>query len=300
VKYYNLERNRKKERERDRGVEKKKENLFNYYGTSVSRKKNTGRQTKTTSALDDRIKRLPLFFYLDAHTLASNMSTSNADNSSEDKDDAYYAQLLARVDDTISDSRARQADEMPLTMHLANNHSLVGLFLFDPQDSLAHGKRFTILYFSIVFIMFFSLVARPQSGLKDGFTGTWLITTILWQALHVGCKHSLRRIEFSQKHLIWPYGIVAVCILLSTICLVFIASFGKDEPDQLTVGFTIFLSTWITNWLVEMGVCYGFLMTYPDFYLGVEIGSAQQQNYMRSDGDDFTNGPAGAGTVTNL
>ena len=37
-----------------------------------------------------------------------------------------------------------------------------------------------------------------------------------------------------------------------------------------TVGFTIFLTTWITNWLVEMGVCYG-LTNYSDFYFGVEM-----------------------------
>ena len=225
---------------------------------------------------------------------------SNDDGDSGEKDDAYYAQLLARVDDTISDSRARQANEMSVTMHLANNHSLVGLFLFDNQDSLGHGKRFAILYFSIVFIMFFSLVASPASGLEDGFAGTWFLTTLLWQAIHTGCKHSLRRVEFSQKLLIWPYAIVASCILLTTICLVFIASFGKDEPEKLTVGFTIFLTTWITNWLVEMGVCYGFLMTYSDFYFGVELKDEQQNNYMRSDGDDFTNTPDATGTVTNL
>ena len=205
----------------------------------------------------------------------------------EDQSEAYYAQLLARVDDTIGESRSQQAGMGSIGHQLSNYHSLGGMFVYDELDSFSPAKRFCLLSLSVVFIMFMSMsTVKLNVGSVGGFGASWFLITIIWQSLNLSLRTALKRSEFAQKNLIWPYMSVGSTILLTILSVIYIAG---GNHDMVKVGFTIFLVTWMTNCLVELPVIYALIITRPRWFFVQRLTSEESL-------DDVVS----AGTVTNL
>ena len=107
------------------------------------------------------------------------MASTNAEH-----DDAYYEKLLARVDNTISDSRTRDRGDLPMNLQISNDHSISGVFFYFEGDALSLPHRFSLMLLSIVYVMFFSLCTAGTETRTKGFAGSWFLITLTWQPLN--------------------------------------------------------------------------------------------------------------------
>ena len=94
---------------------------------------------------------------------------------SQEHDDAYYEKLLARVDNTISDSRTRDRSDQPLNLQISNDHSISGVFFYYEEDSLTLAHRFSLMLLSITYVMFFALCTASEDTETKGFAGSWFL-----------------------------------------------------------------------------------------------------------------------------
>ena len=223
---------------------------------------------------------------------------------SQEHDDAYYEKLLARVDNTISDSRTRDRGDQPLNLQISNDHSISGVFFYYEEDSLTLAHRFSLMLLSITYVMFFALCTASEDTETKGFAGSWFLITITWQPLNLLLRRVLRRPRFSQKNYLWPYGMMGAVLASGIIDLIIAIGYAaKIEMgyDFLKPAFVIFLTTWTTNWIVELPVIY--------YVLNNDLDMSKQENYITSEQQQAvdsiigttSSGVSGSeGVVTNL
>eukprot|EP00942_MAST-04A_sp_MAST-4A-sp1_P006522 g6522.t1 len=226
------------------------------------------------------------------------MASTNAEH-----DDAYYEKLLARVDNTISDSRTRDRGDLPMNLQISNDHSISGVFFYFEGDALSLPHRFSLMLLSIVYVMFFSLCTAGTETRTKGFAGSWFLITLTWQPLNTLLRRVLRRPRYSQKNYIWPYGMVAAIVFTGIVDLVILTKYGAEielEFDYLTPSFIIFLTTWTTNWLVEIPIIYYVITNDMDMSKSDEFITSNQDIDSIVGTTSNTLGGGDDGTITNL
>jgi hypothetical protein len=225
-------------------------------------------------------------------------------DTNEEQDDAYYEKLLARVDNTISDSRTRDRGALPLNLQISNDHSISGIFFYFEGDALTLPHRFSLMLLSIVYVMFFALCTVSTKTKSKGFPFQWFLITLTWQPINAALRRVLRRPRYAQKNYIWPYGMIAAIIFTGVLDLVILTKYAAEidiEYNYLSPALTMFLITWATNWLVEIPVIYYVILNNYDMSKEANDLVAVDQNISSVVGTSSSSvGGGGEGTVTNL
>lgn len=122
-------------------------------------------------------------------------------------DEAYYKALIARVDDTITETReAGHTENNDLPTFVANEHSVLGCCFRDLSDSFTMRKRIYMLSLGLFLGLFLSTecsASHPEAATPWGTD--IVLTVIFWQALMLGTRIVLQRAAFSDRYYIWPY-----------------------------------------------------------------------------------------------
>ena len=179
------------------------------------------------------------------------MSGGDTVTSPDDDADAYYAQLIARVDDTISETHdstgiSVAGDPQAAVVRALKEHSFVGVFFYDAPTPFGTAPRVYMLALSILTILTLSLIG---GGGNPWFA--WMVITFIWQLLNAFVRGVLKRRHLSARFHAWPVGAVVIIVVQLLISLPLLADYGESRPDQLDASLSVFLAVWTTNLVVE-------------------------------------------------
>lgn len=129
-------------------------------------------------------------------------------------DDAYYKELLARVDDTITETReSGHLENYDLMSFIFNEHSILGICLPDPTDSFSLGKRVYMLSLSLFFALFLGIEIANSHVVPERCWGTDLfLLTVCWQVIMMTMRIVLQRAQFTGALFLWPHASTIVIV----------------------------------------------------------------------------------------